>query len=103
MGAYFHTVLKPRITKVIYSPDWKDGKAQTHGKGMSALELSGVTVTAEPTMKHGLGGTLVRVRTPEGGGALSADGSAPARGLHDLLRIVNRAEIPAAALKRDCS
>src|SRR5690606_7799944 len=32
MGAYFHTVLKPRIAKVIYSPDWKDGKAQSHDK-----------------------------------------------------------------------
>lgn len=37
MGAYFDTVLKPRITKVIYSPDWNDGKAQTHDKGISAL------------------------------------------------------------------
>ncbi len=26
MGAYFDTVLKPRIQKVIYSKDWKDGK-----------------------------------------------------------------------------
>lgn len=37
MGAYFGTVLKPRITKVLYSPEWKDGKAQVHGKGTSAL------------------------------------------------------------------
>jgi len=37
MGAYFSTVLKPRIAKVIYSPEWKDGKAQVHGKGTSAL------------------------------------------------------------------
>jgi adenine-specific DNA-methyltransferase len=37
MGAYFHTVLKPRIAKVLYAPDWKDGKAQTHNKGVSAL------------------------------------------------------------------
>ena len=37
MGTYFNTVLKPRIAKVIYSPDWKDGKAQTHDKGVSAL------------------------------------------------------------------
>ena len=37
MGAYFHTVLKPRIAKVLYSPEWKDGKAQVHGKGTSAL------------------------------------------------------------------
>lgn len=26
MGDYFHTVLLPRIKKVIYSKDWKDGK-----------------------------------------------------------------------------
>jgi len=28
MGAYFDTVLKPRIAKIIYSRDWKDGKPQ---------------------------------------------------------------------------
>ena len=27
----------PRIAKVIYSPDWNDGKAQTHDQGLSAL------------------------------------------------------------------
>lgn len=37
MAAYFHTVLKPRITKVLYSPEWKDGKAKVHGQGTSAL------------------------------------------------------------------
>lgn len=26
MGEYFDTVTKPRVQKVIYSPDWKDGK-----------------------------------------------------------------------------
>ena len=26
MGEYFETVLKPRILKVVYSKDWKDGK-----------------------------------------------------------------------------
>ncbi len=26
MGLYFNTVTRPRIEKVIYSPDWKDGK-----------------------------------------------------------------------------
>ena len=26
MGDYFHTVLLPRIKKVVYSKDWKDGK-----------------------------------------------------------------------------
>jgi adenine-specific DNA-methyltransferase len=37
MGPYFSTVLKPRIAKVIYSPEWKDGKAQVHGKGTTPL------------------------------------------------------------------
>jgi len=37
MGAHFNSILRPRIAKVIYSNDWKDGKAQTHGKGSSAL------------------------------------------------------------------
>ncbi|HMN95474.1 MAG TPA: site-specific DNA-methyltransferase [Phycisphaerales bacterium] len=36
-GAAFSSVLRPRITKVIFSPDWKDGSAQTHDKGLSAL------------------------------------------------------------------
>jgi adenine-specific DNA-methyltransferase len=37
MGEHFNTVLKPRIAKVVYSPDWKDGKAQSHDKGLSSL------------------------------------------------------------------
>ena len=37
MGEYFQTVLKPRIAKVMYSPDWKDGRAASHGKGTSGL------------------------------------------------------------------
>ena len=28
MGGYFHTVLLPRIKKVTYTPEWKDGKPQ---------------------------------------------------------------------------
>ena len=30
MGSYFHTVLLPRIKKVVYSKDWKDGKPVSH-------------------------------------------------------------------------
>ncbi len=30
MGEYFHTVLLPRIKKVVYSKDWKDGKPVSH-------------------------------------------------------------------------
>jgi len=36
MGDYFDTVLKPRIEKVIYSEDWKDGKPVSR-KGSSHL------------------------------------------------------------------
>ena len=35
MGDYFDTVLKPRIEKVVYSPEWKDGKPKTLDKGIS--------------------------------------------------------------------
>ena len=35
MGDHFDTVLKPRIEKVVYSPDWKDGKPQSSNKGIS--------------------------------------------------------------------
>jgi adenine-specific DNA-methyltransferase len=34
-GDYFNTVLKPRIQKVIYSADWKDGKATAPQTGIS--------------------------------------------------------------------
>lgn len=35
MGDHFDTVLKPRIEKVVYSPEWKDGKPKTLDKGIS--------------------------------------------------------------------
>jgi adenine-specific DNA-methyltransferase len=34
-GEYFSTVLKPRIQKVVYSADWKDGKATAPHTGIS--------------------------------------------------------------------
>ncbi|SJM91012.1 site-specific DNA-methyltransferase [Crenothrix polyspora] len=34
-GDYFDTVLKPRIQKVVYSADWKDGKATAPHTGLS--------------------------------------------------------------------
>lgn len=37
MGHYFRDVVKERTTKVLYSPEWKDGQAQVHGKGSSSL------------------------------------------------------------------
>ncbi|MCA3014581.1 MAG: site-specific DNA-methyltransferase [Myxococcaceae bacterium] len=35
MGAHFDTVLLPRLKKVIYSPDWKDGAPSTRTKSAS--------------------------------------------------------------------
>ncbi len=35
MGDYFDTVLKPRIQKVIYSSEWKDGKPTKRNTGIS--------------------------------------------------------------------
>lgn len=35
MGEYFDTVLKPRIEKVVYSSDWKEGKPQKKESGVS--------------------------------------------------------------------
>jgi adenine-specific DNA-methyltransferase len=35
MGDYFNTVLKPRISKVVYSENWKDGKPSTRDTGIS--------------------------------------------------------------------
>lgn len=37
MGSYFNTVTHPRMKKVIYSPDWKDGKPQSRDKGYSHI------------------------------------------------------------------
>lgn len=35
MGDYFDTVLKPRLSKVVYSNDWKDGKPKNRDNGIS--------------------------------------------------------------------
>lgn len=35
MGDYFDTVMKPRIAKVVYSEDWKDGKPTARQTGIS--------------------------------------------------------------------
>ena len=35
MGEHFDTVLKPRIEKVVFSPNWKDGKPECMDKGVS--------------------------------------------------------------------
>ncbi len=35
MGAHFETVLVPRLKKVVYSTDWKEGKPQSRNTGIS--------------------------------------------------------------------
>ena len=35
MGDHFDTVLMPRVKKVVYAPDWKDGKPVSTAKGIS--------------------------------------------------------------------
>jgi adenine-specific DNA-methyltransferase len=35
MGDYFDTVLKPRIQKVVYAAEWKDGKPKSRDNGIS--------------------------------------------------------------------
>ena len=37
MGLYFDTVTKPRMQKVVYSADWKDGKPQNRNTGVSQI------------------------------------------------------------------
>ena len=37
MADYFDTVLLPRLKKVVYSPDWKDGKPALRDKGVTQL------------------------------------------------------------------
>lgn len=37
MGAHFHTVLLPRLKKVIYSPDWRDGSPTVRTASVSHL------------------------------------------------------------------
>jgi len=37
MGKHFDTVILPRLKKVVYSPDWKEGKPVAHGNGVSHL------------------------------------------------------------------
>ncbi|MFB3881811.1 MAG: nickel pincer cofactor biosynthesis protein LarC [Armatimonadota bacterium] len=52
---------------------------------LSRLPLHGYDITAEKVSKQGIAGTLVRVR---------ADHSHAHRGLHDILDIIGRAELP---------
>jgi adenine-specific DNA-methyltransferase len=55
MGQYFDTVLKPRIQKVVYSKDWKDGKPVSR-EGVSHmfkyLSLEGYDDTLDNLVAH---------------------------------------------------
>lgn len=37
MGEHFHSVLCPRMKKVVYAPDWKDGRPRQRGCGISQI------------------------------------------------------------------
>lgn len=37
MGEYFETVTKPRMKKVVYASEWKDGKPQQRNSGVSQI------------------------------------------------------------------
>lgn len=37
MGAYFETIVRPRVAKIIYSTEWESGRAINHHSGLSAL------------------------------------------------------------------
>ena len=51
MGDYFHTVLLPRIKKVVYSKDWKDGKPVSH-EGSSHFLKYYALEQYEETLRH---------------------------------------------------
>lgn len=51
MGTYFNTVTKPRIEKVVYSDNWKNGKPQNK-KGISQLVKYQVLESFEDTLNN---------------------------------------------------
>ena len=60
MGNYFDTVLKPRIQKVVYSKDWKDGKPESRDSGVSHMFKYIRLESYEDALNN-----LVPTRTPE--------------------------------------
>lgn len=38
MGEYFNTVTKPRMKKVVYSSEWKNGKPTSRNSGISVIK-----------------------------------------------------------------
>jgi adenine-specific DNA-methyltransferase len=65
MGAYFNTVTKPRIQKVIYSDNWKEGKPQDK-KGISQMFKYMVLESYEDALNN-----LTLQQTPTQQGALA--------------------------------
>lgn len=67
MGDYFDTVLVPRLKKVVYSTDWKEGKPQSHNTGISHAFKIVRLESYEDTLNN-----LHLRRTPEQDAALAA-------------------------------
>jgi len=64
-GAHFATVLRPRVAKCLFSPDWQAGRAARHDAGLSAL-VKCIALEAYDDAMAGL------ESTPDDGGVLSA-------------------------------
>ncbi len=69
MGEYFDTVLVPRLKKVVYSTDWKEGKPQSRDTGISHAFKIVRLESYEDTLNN-----LHLRRTPEQDAALAAAG-----------------------------
>ena len=67
MGGYFDTVLVPRLKKVVYSAEWKDGNPQSRKTGISHAFKILRLESYEDTLNN-----LVLRRTPEQEAALKA-------------------------------
>jgi len=65
MGEYFDTILKPRIQKVVYSKDWKDGKPVSR-EGISHmfkyLRLEGYDDTMDNLVAHRTDGQQIALK-----------------------------------------
>ena len=68
MGEHFDTVMLPRLKKVVYAPDWKDGKPVSRDKGVSHL-IRYVRLESYEDTLDGL------VLTPAADGLLAGAGS----------------------------
>lgn len=51
-GSHYEDVLRPRMAKVIYSPDWKGAKANSHNRGLSALVKCFATESYEDALNN---------------------------------------------------